>query len=275
MNEKNDLSARAAALIDAVRQKTPLVHCITNYVTVNDCANIALAFGASPAMIDDYDEAADFAALSSSLYVNIGTLSRYQETGILRAMLAAATVKIPIVFDPVGCGAIPRRIAVLECLHAAAPIAIIKGNMGEIMALAGESANVKGVDSAGDADGIEEAARALAQRHSCVVAATGASDVVSDGSRTVRLHNGTPLLTKITGAGCMAGALCAACAAATGDAFLAAITAVSALSIAGETAARTAALPGSFRVALLDAIAALDGQTLGQKIRIGDARPTR
>ncbi|MDR3301064.1 MAG: hydroxyethylthiazole kinase [Spirochaetaceae bacterium] len=293
------MKEKVSLLADAVRAKAPLVHCITNYVTVNDCANIVLAFGGSPAMIDDYDEAADFAAISGSLYVNIGTLSRHQEAGILRAMLAAGAAgalnpkgtnrpsltkgkaesasgtacggaKVPIVFDPVGCGAIPKRIAALEYLHAVAPVSMIKGNMGEVMALAGMSAAVKGVDSDGEAEGIVDAARALAKKYSCVVAATGKSDVISDGTRTVRLKNGTELLTRITGAGCMAGALCAATAAAasaTGsDMFIAAITGISAMSIAGEIAAEKTRLPGSFRTALIDAISELDGRAIAARL---------
>jgi hydroxyethylthiazole kinase len=141
------------------------------------------------------------------------------------------------------------------------------------------SAAVKGVDSDGDAEGIVDAARALAKMHSCVVAATGKSDVISDGTRTVRLRNGVELLTRITGAGCMAGALCAATAAAAAasaagsDMFIAAITGISAMSIAGEIAAEKTRLPGSFRIALIDAIYELDGRAIAERLRIEQVAP--
>jgi hydroxyethylthiazole kinase len=223
-------------------------------------------------MIDDFDEAYAFASISRALYINIGTLSRQQETGILQAALGAKAAKIPIVFDPVGVGAIPRRVAVLESIHRAAPVSIIKGNMGEIMALLGadgEVSGVKGVDSDGDIAGIEEAAAAVAKKYACVVAATGKRDVVTDGKRLVRLHNGTELLTRITGAGCMVGALCGGtAAAASGDMFCAAIAAISMVSIAGEKAAEKAKNPGSFRTALIDAVYELNAEAILGQIKV-------
>ncbi|MDR3335208.1 MAG: hydroxyethylthiazole kinase [Treponema sp.] len=270
---KEPVKTQAARIVDAVRETSPLIHCITNFVSVNDCANILLAFGASPAMIGDFDEAYDFATISGALYINIGTSTRQDEAGILHAALGAKAAGKPIVFDPVGCGAIPRRIAVLEHLHHVTGIDIIKGNMGEIMALAGQSVTVKGVDSDGDVEGIEESAIALAKKYRCTIAATGKADVVTDGKELVRLRNGVELLTKITGAGCMAGALCGASAAAAslkgGTMFAATVAAITALSIAGEIAAEKTALPGSFRVALIDAIYGINGALIQEKGTIG------
>jgi hydroxyethylthiazole kinase len=164
-------------------------------------------------------------------------------------------------------------VTLVERFYRAAGIDVIKGNMGEIMALVGNaSAGVKGVDSADAVPGIDEVARSLARKYGCVVAATGNVDVVTDGTRLVRLHNGVELLKKITGAGCMAGALCAACAAvagssardgaAEGDMLTAVAAAITAVSVAGELAAEKAVLPGSFHAVLFDSVYGLTGKTV-------------
>ncbi|MDR1287975.1 MAG: hydroxyethylthiazole kinase [Treponema sp.] len=265
------ITEKAAAIIERVREENPLVHCITNYITINDCANILLSAGASPAMCDALDEAYDFARISSALYINFGTYIKEQEAAAAAAALGAKSAGRPIVIDPVGCAAIPRRIGILDRLHELAGVSIIKGNMGEIMALAGKKAEVKGVDSDGAVPGIEEAAAETAKKYGCVVAATGKIDVISDGRRTARVSNGVPMLTKITGSGCMTGALCAAAAAAARDRdemFAAAAAAVSVMGIAGERAAAKANLPGSFRTALIDAVYGITGKILRDMGRI-------
>ena len=262
----NQYLEKAACLVDAVREKNPLVDCITNAVTVNDCANILLAFGASPAMCDVFDESYAFAKISGAVYINFGTYNKEQETAAIQAALAAKKANIPLVIDPVGCAAIPRRIAMLDHLHEIAGVDLIKGNMGEIMALAGRKADVKGVDSDGDIQGIEEAAICAAKKYRCTVAATGREDIITDGSFVVRVCNGTEMLTKITGAGCMAGALCTAAAAVSGgDMLNAALAGIMTMGIAGELAAEKTNLPGSFRTALIDSIFVTTGNTLLQK----------
>jgi hydroxyethylthiazole kinase len=271
---KDDTSRvnEAARIIDAVRELNPLVDCITNYVTVNDCANILLSFGASPAMLDVAGEAYNFARISGALYINFGTYIRDQEISATEAVLGARAAKRPVVVDPVGCGAIRGRIGILAHLSEIGGIDIIKGNGGEILALAGKEAKVKGVDSGGEAEGIEEAVRTLARQYRCVAAATGKVDVVSDGERFARISNGVEMLTKITGAGCMAGALCGAAAAAaaeTGDSlFSAAVAALAAMGIAGELAYEKARLPGSFRTALIDSIYTVTGDTLRERGKV-------
>ncbi|MDR2798618.1 MAG: hydroxyethylthiazole kinase [Treponema sp.] len=263
----------SANIIDEVRKQRPLVHCITNYITANDCANILLSFGASPAMCDAWDEAYNFARISGSLYINFGTYIKEQEAAAVEAALGAKAEKRPIVVDPVGCGAIRRRLDILAHLHAVAGLDLIKGNMGEIMALAGKDGEVKGVDSDGAIPGIEEAVTLLASKYRCVVAATGQVDVVGDGKRLVRISNGVEMLTRITGAGCMIGALCGAAAAvvdtgAEGAMFAAAVAAITSMGIAGELAFERARLPGSFRVALIDSIYGIRGDTLRQRGKI-------
>jgi len=273
--ESEETLTKMARVVDLVRERTPLVHCITNYVTVNDCANILLAFGASPAMVDAREDAREFARISGALYLNCGTYLKEQEEAAREAAQGAALGKIPIVIDPVGCAAIPRRGHILDMVAEAAPaaesapIGIVKGNAAEILALAGERSQARGMDSLGEAGGAAEACAALARKYRCAVAATGRVDVVSDGERTLRVHNGCELLTRITGAGCMAGALCAAAAAVCPeDPLIAAAAAITAFCVAGEMAGERAPLPGSFRAALVDAVYQVSGAVLRERGRI-------
>jgi hydroxyethylthiazole kinase len=278
MNERHSgasdagaLLREAARLADAVRETSPLVDCLTNFVTVNDCANVLLAFGASPAMCDAQDEAFDFVQLAGAAYINFGTYIKEHEMAGYQMALGAKLAGKPVVVDPVGCGAIPHLFGVLARICRTGRVDLIKGNMGEVMALAGHAGATKGVDSDGDIAGVEEAAVAVARKYGCTVAATGKADVITDGTRLARLHNGTELLTKITGAGCMAGALCGATAAvagADGDMLAAAVAAITAMSLAGERAAKQARLPGSFRVALVDCVAEITGSALLAEGRI-------
>jgi len=263
------MTEQIAKVLERVREQSPLVQAITNYVTIESCANITLAFGASPAMCEAWDEAYDFARISGALYLNLGTLTKEQEIAMTPAVLGANAAGIPVVLDPAGCGAIPRKAEVLRHLGRIGSISLIKGNMGEIKVLAGVDANVKGVDSSGEEEGIEEAAATLAKEYGCVVAATGEVDLITDGDRLVRVHNGVELLTKITGAGCMLGAICAAAAAVCPeDMVLAATAAITAMGIAGEMAFQQAKAPGSFRVALMDAIYRLDRAAVLERGRI-------
>ncbi len=127
---------KCAEIWDEVRIKTPLVHCITNYVTINDVANIILASGASPAMVENPKEAGDFARISSALYLNLGTLTGEQEMAMLEAVKGAAFA-VPVIVDPVACGVIPRKVEMLKRLIENGKIACIKGNSAEIKSLAG------------------------------------------------------------------------------------------------------------------------------------------
>jgi hydroxyethylthiazole kinase len=245
---------KIADIICTVRKNTPLVQAITNYVTINDCANILLCFGASPAMCEAKAEVEDFAGLISSLYINIGTLNEEQKEAAVLAARKASALNKPIVLDPVACGAIPRKMEVIKELLEAAEISVIKGNTGEIKFLAGHAGKVRGVDSIDDGQGAVEACRSLARRYGTVVAATGETDIITDGERICRIHNGTKMLTLITGAGCMAGALTAAAAGVNDDRFISSAAAIMAMGLAGEMAANSmeGVLPGTFRARLFD-----------------------
>lgn len=270
-------SKTAALALEAVRAKRPLVHHITNYVTVNDCANIVLAIGASPLMADALSEAEDIVAIASALVLNIGTLNERTVESMLAAGKKANALGIPVVFDPVGAGASPFRNRVTEDIVKNIRLSVLRGNMSEIRFVAGLSATGKGVD-ASDSDmarGLDEGidmATGLAKNLKAVVAVTGAIDIVSDGQRTVTLENGHKRLSDITGTGCMATALIGAFLGANEDPLLAASAALLSMGIAGELAYEEAGMmgTGSYRVALIDAISLLNGKTLAGRARINE-----
>jgi hydroxyethylthiazole kinase len=253
-NNKNSYIDEVCDTLTKLRKKVPLVQCITNYVTINDCANILLSYGASPAMCEAYDEVYDFTKISSSLYINLGTLTKEQEEAAVLASISAKVHNVPVVLDPVACAAIPRKLSVINRILEIGRVDIIKGNIGEIKFLAGVDSEVRGVDSLDDGEGALEACMKLAKKYNCTVAATGKEDFITDGTRSAIIQNGTEMLTKVTGAGCMVGALCGATAASCEDKFISAITAILSMNLAGEEAYETTNLPGSFRVKLIDCI---------------------
>lgn len=258
-----------AQIWDTVREKNPLIHCITNIVTVNDVANILLASGASPAMVEHPEEAADFAAIASGLYLNLGTITPEQVQGILAAAGSAAAKGVPVVVDPVACGVLNRRAELLKEIMSTGRVDVIKGNTAEIKSLAGAESLARGVDSLEDGN-IDNLCLELAQEKKCIIAATGKVDTVTDGKRLAHIYNETPLFSYITGAGCMVGSVVAACVAVNPeDQWLATVTALCAFTIAGERAAQTSVTgPGSFRVALFDQLFNLRGADLIKEAKI-------
>ncbi len=249
-----------AAIWSEVRNMTPLVHCITNYVTVKDVANSLLASGASPAMVENPLETEAFAAISQAVYFNLGTLTFEQERAMLEGMKGAQNHNKPVVVDPVACGVIPRKAEVLQMLAQVGRITCIKGNGAEIKSLLGVEARARGVDSLDRGEEMEKICRELAIREKAVIAATGEVDTISDGRRLFRVFNGTDMFAAITGAGCMVGALVAACIGIhPRDPWLAAAAAICAYNIAGERAAQKSGLhPGTFNYLLFDELFHLD-----------------
>jgi len=253
---------KVSEILTEVRNKVPLVQAITNYVTINDCANILLSYGASPAMCEAYDEVFEFAKISSALYINVGTLTKEQEQSSILASISAKINNTPVVLDPVACAAIPRKNAVIQKILELGRVDVIKGNIGEIKFLAGFSSNTRGVDSLDTGEGALEACSSLAKKYNCVVAATGVYDYICDETRSAIIKNGTEMFTKITGAGCMLGAICAGAAGAYEDKFLSTVSAILSMNVAGEEAAKISSLPGSFRVNFIDSIYSLTEEKL-------------
>lgn len=247
--------------LDRVRAQAPLVQCITNSVVVNFTANALLALGASPAMVDIPGEAGPFATVASGLLVNLGTPTAEQREAMLEAVTAAAEAGTPWVLDPVAVGSLPVRTALSRTLRDQRPT-VIRGNASEIIAVAGSGAGGRGVDAA---DGVEAAlpsARSLAQRTGGVVAVSGPVDIVTDGTRVVRIANGDAMLTRITGGGCALAAVMAAFAGVDDDRFATTVAAITAYTVAAQLAADRTAGPGSFQVAFLDALASLDADAI-------------
>lgn len=255
-----DLAGAAATLLGVLREAPPLTHCITNTVVTGFTANVLLALGAAPAMVDIVGEAEMFAGVASGVLINLGTPTPEQRAASIEAVTGATNAGTPWVLDPVAIGVLPVRTGLAHELVALRPTAI-RGNASEILALAGLSAGGRGVDATDSTDAAADAAATLARRHGSVVAVSGPVDLITDGERVLRLSNGHELLTRVTGGGCALGAVMAAFLGAAGATEHDALTAVAAASlvytIAAEQAASVSAGPGSFAVALLDALAAV------------------
>ena len=262
-----------------VREAVPLVHCITNYVTVNDCANALLACGGSPIMSDEPEDVRDITGICGGLVLNIGTLSRRSLEGMAVAGARATELGHPIVLDPVGAGASALRTEAAVNILDTMGVTVVRGNMSEIKAVAGAASATRGVD-VDPADAVTDEtlesscafARSLAEKLGCVVAITGAIDIVADARRSVAVRNGVALMGKITGAGCMLSAVSGAYVAANpDDALMAEVAAIVGEGLAGEVAAsRMGALDGngSFRTYLLDALYNMGAEELVAGARV-------
>ncbi|MDR1998921.1 MAG: hydroxyethylthiazole kinase, partial [Frankiaceae bacterium] len=273
------------------------VHCVTNIVVANFTANVLLAAGAAPAMVNAPEESGVLAGAAGALLINLGTITADQREGMSAAVDAALGTATPWVLDPVAIGALPMRTAAAAQLAARRP-AIIRGNASEIAALAG-GAGGRGVDSTVAPDEVSAQAREVAAAFGTVAAVSGARDLLTDGTRTVRVASGNPALAKVTGVGCALGALMAACAAVTADPLLAAAAATALVCVAGDTAARAATVTaagaatvtaagaaavtaagaaadpaersvrlGTFAVALMDALATLSPAAIAARARL-------
>jgi hydroxyethylthiazole kinase len=252
----------------AIRERKPLVHQITNFVVMNETANATLALGALPVMAHALQEVEEMASASSALVLNIGTLSDEWVEAMLAAGQAATLAGVPIVLDPVGAGATRYRTETSKRLLAELDVTIVRGNAAEIATLGGRQAEIRGVESVG-ADGGPELAREAARLLGCVAAVTGPVDHVSDGQTTHAVSNGHELLGTVTGTGCMSTAITGCFAGVRSDALAAATEALVAFGVAGEDAAKKANGPGSFHVALYDALHGLDSKKLDSRAKLG------
>jgi hydroxyethylthiazole kinase len=261
------------AILEKVRASHPLVHHITNSVTINDCANITVCIGASPVMAHAHEEVSDMVKIVNVLVLNIGTLDAYQVESMYIAAETAEECDIPIILDPVGAGATPYRTQVAKELISTFPIAVIKGNVGEIATLAGVEATVRGVDAGAFSGDPHFAAKDLAEREEVVVAITGETDVIADVRQTLLVKNGVKEMGSLSGTGCMAASLIGSCAAVTPDYIAAAATALCAFGIAGEYAAHSQKIveektimwahnPLSYKIKLFDTLSNLTSDML-------------
>lgn len=237
--------------IEQIRLRTPLVHNITNMVVMQQTANALLALGASPLMTHEESELAEIISISDALVINIGTLSDSWVSGMHRACYIANRHGTPVILDPVGAGA--SEIRTKTASHVAkAGVRIIRGNAGEIMALAGDTITSGGVDSLYETDAAIPAAIHLAKMYQCAVIVSGAVDYIISSTASAKVIYGSPLMTKVTGMGCTATALAGAFAAVNQDSFSAAFHTMLTMGIVGSLSAETTTAPGSFAVAFFD-----------------------
>lgn len=259
--------------LEAVRSKSPLVHNITNYVTVNDCANILLACGGSPIMSDDCGEVEEITSICGGLNINIGTLNKNTIPAMLLAGKKANAVGHPVLLDPVGAGASSLRTQTAYQLLDEVKFTVIRGNISEIKTLALGAGTTKGVDAdVADTvtdDTVENAvsfAKKFAEKTGAVIAITGAIDIVADSTTAYVIRNGHPMMSKITGTGCMLSAMTTAYVVANpGHVTAAVAAAVCAMGLCGELAhERLSAHDGNatYRNYIIDEIYHLTGETL-------------
>jgi hydroxyethylthiazole kinase len=249
-----ELPAIAADVLARIRARQPRVHCITNAVAQNFTANVLLAVGAIPSMTVAPDEVGAFVARADALLVNLGTFDRERRESTEMAIAEAARAGRPWVLDPVFVNRSPARAAFAQSLAAKRPAAV-RLNAGEFAALAGQPP-----------DG--ETLQRYALGHGCIVALTGATDEVTDGTRVVQIANGDPLMGRVTAMGCAGTAVVAAALAVEADALAAVAAALMLFAVAGEVAATRARGPGSFAMEIVDALYGLDQDTLRERGRV-------
>ncbi len=270
------ISASISACAQSVRTTTPLVHCVTNYVTVEGCADAVLAVGGSPIMSDEPQDVEDITTICDALVLNIGTLNQRSIEGMKVAGARAASLGHPIVLDPVGAGASELRTRTACELLDDLPVTLVRGNMSEVKAIAGSAAATQGVDvnpedAVTDIEAARRAAafaRDFAAKAGCVVAITGPIDIVADANRAFAVSNGTPLQGRITGCGCMLSAISGAYVARyADDALEASLAAVVHMGLAGQKAEGRMTEEdgtGTFRRYLMDGLSLLSGDDLAQ-----------
>lgn len=266
-----EIREKIFANLSLVKEKSPLIHHITNYVTVNDCANIVLAIGGSPVMADDLEEVTEMVSFASALVLNIGTLNSRTIDSMLAAGLRAKELGVPVILDPVGVGATKLRTNTAEKLIRELKPEVIRGNMSEIKVLAGIEVAIKGVDSLADEQDSTVVAKKMAFELGSVIAITGKTDVVSDGCQVCLLDNGHRILADVSGTGCMTSSLIGTFCGVTKDYFTASVIGIISMGLAGEIAhasLRHGEGIGTFRARLLDSIYNLTPEILAKEGKI-------
>ena len=255
-------------LIEKIRATKPLVHHITNWVTIYDCANVCKVLGASPVMAHAKEEAADMVSLASALVLNIGTLTTDVIESMKIAAAAANSYGIPVVLDVCGAGATKFRDTKCAEILNKARINIIKGNASEIARIAGLDVKTKGVDASDVGHNMMKVARQLAIVRKCAVAVTGKNDIVTDGKKSYYIKNGHDMMSRVVGTGCMAASVIGTFAAVEKNAAFAAAAGLAAFGIAGEIAARKTKSPGFFKEHMYDALYGLNASVIKRMQKI-------
>lgn len=274
-----EANEKIAELLSKVREKSPLVHHITNYVTVNDCANITLAAGASPVMADDINEVSDMVSLASSLVINIGTLNSRSVESMIVAGKRANNLSIPVILDPVGAGATSYRTDVAKRIINEVDLAVVRGNLSEIKTLYGLESKTRGVDSIEEIDlnkdsfnNIKTIAKNLAIKLNTTVAITGRVDIITDGNKIYLAENGNELMSRVTGTGCMCTSLIGSYLGVGKDNLIAALSGVVSMGIAGEISYERLDKNyigiGSLKTGIIDGVYSLSKEEILKRSRI-------
>ncbi|MGL5749205.1 MAG: hydroxyethylthiazole kinase [Paraclostridium sp.] len=249
-------------LINKVKEVNPLVLHYTNEVTINDCANITLALGASPLMSYSYEEVEEIVPIASSVVINIGTMNSSHIDLFIKAGQSANKFNKPVILDPVGVFATKSRIALTEKLLKEVKFDVVKGNVAEIKFIGGFDVNGKGVDSFDDSENVDNIIKKIAKKLECVVVATGKVDTISDGDRVIKIHNGSAKLKSITGTGCMSASLIGAYLSVAEDKLEASAMGVLTMGLCGEMADVDNTPIGSFKVNLMNNVYELNEDKL-------------
>lgn len=258
-------------LFSKVKQRRPLVHHITNQVTINDCANVTLAIGASPVMAVSTEEMEDMIKLADALVINFGTINDALYAAMIRAGRAANKKGIPVILDPVGVGATRYRTEKAYGFLQLVKVNIVRGNSSEVNALIGGEATTRGVDAGELSISNEELALQAAKKLNAITVISGKQDVVANDEQIIRIDNGHEWLTNVTGTGCMTGSLIGSFSGATDDWFAAAVAGMSVMSLAGERTKKQLKESdgiGTFRVKLMDEIFQMTGQIWVEEVRL-------
>ena len=262
------LSERAALNLEAVREKKPLIHNITNYVVMNYTANALLAMGASPVMAHSRREVEEMVSFAGALVLNIGTLDDDWVASMIIAGKKASENDTPIILDPVGSGATTLRTQASKKIIHETHLSVIRGNASEILSLRHEDSQTKGVDSIHSVEEAAQTAKILAEELKTTLAITGAVDLVTNGSRSIRVSNGHHFMGHVTGTGCTATAIIGAFLAVDEDTVSATATALAFFGLAGEVAGKKASAPGTFMIQLLDALYSMTPEQLKKGCKI-------
>ena len=258
----------AYRLLEKIRKQKPVVHHLTNWVTIYDCANIVKVLGASPVMAHAKEEVAQMAKIASSLVLNIGTLTIDFVEAMKVAARSANEKGIPVVLDVCGAGATDLRDKKSFELLDEVRIDIIKGNSSEIARISGESVRTKGVDAVEVEKDLIEIANKLVLKRKCTVVITGKEDIVSDGKNLYIVKNGHPMMTHVVGTGCMATSVIGAFAAVEKDLAYAATSALVCFEIAAECAAKISSGPATFKEKMFDCLYQLDKKTIDRMQKV-------
>lgn len=265
------LAKNAADNLQKIRASKPLIHNITNFVVMNFTANVLLASGASPVMAHAENEVEEMVAFAGALVLNIGTLTDTWVATMIKAGKKASVLGKPIILDPVGSGATALRTNAAKSILKATKVSVVRGNASEILSLTGQQAQTKGVDTAHSVQDASSAAQSLAQDLGTTLAITGVTDLVTNGSQTLIIEGGHPLMPSVTGTGCSASAILGAFLAVDPNPLTAAATGLAFFGLAGEKAGALAQGPGTFMIHLLDALYGITPEELASHCRISEA----